>query len=86
MACSTYLLFGTLLSLSIEFSIKSISRRDARQLPDVVRVSNPYEEPEPPPAAVSAENTIQSCLPSEIWREVFEFKFQNFRKVRYLYC
>lgn len=62
-----------------------ISRRDARQLPDVVRVSNPYEEPEPRSVAATAINPIiQSCLPSEEWRELFEFRFQNFRKVCYL--
>lgn len=67
--------------------INIVSRRDARQLPDVVRVSNPYEEPEPPSTAGAVINTIiQPCLPSEGWRELFDFRFQNFRKVCYFHC
>ena len=66
--------------------MKIVSRRDARQLPDVVRVSNPYEEPEPSSTAVTVINTIQPCLPSEEWRELFDFRFQNFRKVCYFHC
>ncbi|CAA7260023.1 unnamed protein product [Cyclocybe aegerita] len=58
-------------------------RRDARQLPDIVRVPNPYEKPEPPPDASSSDDQTSSdspCLPSEQWRGMFELRFQNFRK------
>ena len=87
-ACSTCLPFGMQLFLcNITLPIKSLFRRDARQLPDVVRVSNPYEEPRPPSTAVATINTIvQSSLPSEEWRELFEFRFQNFQKVGCLHC
>ena len=64
--------------------------RDARLLPHITRVANPYEFPEVPPP--SALPTIAShegsgarsaaVLPSEEWRETFLRRFKNFRKVR----
>ncbi|KAH9850009.1 hypothetical protein C2E23DRAFT_870236 [Lenzites betulinus] len=59
-------------------------RRDARTLPHVTRVANPYEFPEAP-LAVSAAGPSQSTprrnvLPSEEWRETFLKRFKNFRK------
>jgi Survival motor neuron (SMN) interacting protein 1 (SIP1) len=88
MECSICSPFGICLSFFNKIlHIKIVSRRDARQLPDVVRVSNPYEDPEPPSTAMAVINTtIQSCLPSEEWRELFDFRFQNFRKVCYFHC
>lgn len=80
-------------SLSGEFSqsshyaiylIKELSRRAARQLPCVVRVPNPFETEEPAIAVShnsSNDSDGPSPLPSEEWRETFEYRFLNFRKV-----
>ncbi|KAF8969470.1 survival motor neuron interacting protein 1-domain-containing protein [Flammula alnicola] len=60
-------------------------RRDARQLPSTVRAPNPYEKLEPnSPITTESSNhqplPDQLQLPSEEWRELFELRFQNFRK------
>ncbi|KAI0368051.1 hypothetical protein BV20DRAFT_969629 [Pilatotrama ljubarskyi] len=59
-------------------------RRDARLLPHVTRVVNPYELPEVPPAAPlpgpSEPRIRRDLLPSEEWRETFLRRFKNFRK------
>ncbi|KAI0356468.1 hypothetical protein OH77DRAFT_1495299 [Trametes cingulata] len=59
-------------------------RRDARLLPHVTRVVNPYEVPEAPPSAPqpgpSEPRIRRDLLPSEEWRETFLRRFKNFRK------
>lgn len=61
--------------------------RDARHLPHVKRVVNPYEVPEvPPPSTIQTsgpgdELARIGILPSEEWRETFLRRFKNFRKV-----
>jgi len=57
-------------------------RRDARQLPLVTRVANPYEVPESsivlPPC--NSSRPTHPNIPSEEWRASFEKHFRNFRK------
>ncbi|KZT29346.1 hypothetical protein NEOLEDRAFT_1056217 [Neolentinus lepideus HHB14362 ss-1] len=53
-------------------------RRDARRLPHVVRVANPYEVPDVPPPLKDV--APHPSLPSESWRTVFQRRFRNFRK------
>ncbi|TFK43702.1 hypothetical protein BDQ12DRAFT_675416 [Crucibulum laeve] len=57
-------------------------RRDARHLPHVTRVANPYEVPEPSraPSPKSHSNVVHTLLPSKEWRTLFGTRFQNFRK------
>ncbi|KAH9927173.1 uncharacterized protein BXZ73DRAFT_49051 [Epithele typhae] len=61
-------------------------RRDARLLPHVIRVANPYELPQPPPpdegsnGSASSSSPRKNVLPSEEWRETFLWRFKNFRK------
>ncbi|KAI9066426.1 hypothetical protein FKP32DRAFT_1673944 [Trametes sanguinea] len=59
-------------------------RRDARMLPHVTRVANPYDVPEMSAAASlpgsSEPRTRPDILPSEEWREKFLRRFKNFRK------
>ncbi|EMD40899.1 hypothetical protein CERSUDRAFT_149434 [Gelatoporia subvermispora B] len=58
-------------------------RRDARTLPHVIRVANPYElqyEPIVAVAEASMSQSNQSFLPSEEWRDKFLKRFRNFRK------
>ncbi|KAJ7781041.1 hypothetical protein B0H16DRAFT_1496915 [Mycena metata] len=56
-------------------------RRDARQLPHITRVPNPYEIPErlphPPSDILPA---VHPELPSPEWRTLFETRYRNFRK------
>ncbi|RDB22542.1 hypothetical protein Hypma_009989 [Hypsizygus marmoreus] len=56
-------------------------RRDARYLPHVTRVANPYEIASPQPSR-SDTRTIPSHinLPSEEWRSIYEARFRNFRR------
>jgi hypothetical protein len=57
-------------------------RRDARRLPHVTRVANPYELPEPvPPPDLVQPDSSRSNLPSELWRSTFLTHFRNLRKV-----
>ncbi|KAJ7240342.1 hypothetical protein B0H12DRAFT_1135033 [Mycena haematopus] len=56
-------------------------RRDARHLPHVTRVPNPYELPErlpPPPSDILP--AAHPALPSPEWRTLFETRYRNFRK------
>ncbi|KAI0637968.1 hypothetical protein C8Q77DRAFT_1153660 [Trametes polyzona] len=59
-------------------------RRDARLLPHVTRVVNPYDVPEEslpaPLPGLSGTATQRDVLPSEEWRETFLKRFKNFRK------
>ncbi|OBZ76465.1 hypothetical protein A0H81_03747 [Grifola frondosa] len=58
-------------------------RRDARALPNVTRVTNPYEIPEKnADISVQPSDAIRSSnvLPSEEWRGTFLRRFKNFRK------
>ncbi|OCH92170.1 hypothetical protein OBBRIDRAFT_773857 [Obba rivulosa] len=57
-------------------------RRDARLLPRITRVTNPYEvQPEPAPTIdASTSRGTHSPLPSDEWRETFLRRFRNFRK------
>ncbi|KAF8165513.1 hypothetical protein B0H34DRAFT_671336 [Crassisporium funariophilum] len=53
-------------------------RRDSRQLPDIVRAANPYGIPEP--TVEHQTPSVQVELPSKEWRDLFEMRFENFRK------
>lgn len=57
-------------------------RRDARRLPHVTRVANPYELPEPVLPIGLEQPADSSCsnLPSEHWRSTFLTHFRNLRK------
>ncbi|KAG1755503.1 hypothetical protein EDB19DRAFT_1901722 [Suillus lakei] len=56
-------------------------RRDARRLPHVTRVTNPYELPEPaPPLDFVQSDSSRSNLPSELWRSTFLTHCRNLRK------
>ncbi|KAG0709817.1 survival motor neuron interacting protein 1-domain-containing protein [Suillus ampliporus] len=57
-------------------------RRDARQLPHVTRVANPYELPEPVQPLDLAQPAVctRTNLPSELWRSTFLTHFRNLRK------
>lgn len=82
-AYNTFLWFGTRYLLPLEL-ISRWSSRDARLLPHVARVTNPYElKEERIDVDAIAENTsiVRASLPSDEWREVFIRRFKNFRKV-----
>ncbi|KAF5388052.1 hypothetical protein D9615_000568 [Tricholomella constricta] len=56
-------------------------RRDARHLPHVTRVANPFETGIPQPS--QTDNRVipeHISLPSEEWLSLFETRFKNFRK------
>ncbi|PPQ65933.1 hypothetical protein CVT26_010695 [Gymnopilus dilepis] len=57
-------------------------RRDARKRPDTVRAHNPYEKPEVLIAERIApeRSSAQSFLPTEAWRDKFQYRLGNFRK------
>ncbi|KAF9821296.1 hypothetical protein IEO21_00904 [Rhodonia placenta] len=58
-------------------------RRDARTLPHVTRVVNPYEVKTEVSAAAAASDQMSTPhpgLPSEEWRDLFLRRFRNFRK------
>ncbi|KAK0498566.1 hypothetical protein EDD18DRAFT_1308743 [Armillaria luteobubalina] len=57
-------------------------RRDAKKLPMVTRVPNPYEIPDTMAPSTSARDSSSrhSSLPSTEWRAQFETRFRNFRK------
>ncbi|KAF9534732.1 hypothetical protein CPB83DRAFT_211992 [Crepidotus variabilis] len=56
-------------------------RRDARQRPDVIRAPNPYSQADSLDHEPSEDVDVESLqLPSEEWREQFEYRFLNFRK------
>ncbi|KAJ3841515.1 hypothetical protein EV361DRAFT_904866 [Lentinula raphanica] len=55
-------------------------RRDARKLPHVFRVPNPYQAEDPilpPPRSLE---TTHPSLPSPEWRSLLEIRFRNLRK------
>ncbi|KAJ7228468.1 hypothetical protein GGX14DRAFT_613018 [Mycena pura] len=56
-------------------------RRDARTLPHVTRVPNPYEIPERLPHPPSDTlPPVHPALPTEEWCELLQTRFKNFRK------
>lgn len=61
--------------------IHHVRRRDARQLPHVTRVRNPYEVSELKVAPTSTP-LFTNVLPCEEWRLAFQTHFSNLRKVR----
>lgn len=61
--------------------IHQATRRDARRLPHVTRVRNPYEVPETKVAPTSTP-LATNVLPCEEWRIAFQTHFSNLRKVR----
>lgn len=70
--------------LSLLWSVMLIvcHRRDARYLPQVTRVANPFEKEEPD--TVQRDNRVIPTfitLPSEEWRVLLVTRFRNFRKV-----
>jgi hypothetical protein len=54
-------------------------RRDARALPDVARVTNPYELPDNP--LLHDYTPSHPALPTLEWRTAYKIRFCNFRKV-----
>ncbi|KAJ3525240.1 hypothetical protein NMY22_g10661 [Coprinellus aureogranulatus] len=56
-------------------------RRDARRLPDVTRVKNPYA---PPPLSVPRPNrpntSVHPAIPTAQWCSILETRFRNFRE------
>lgn len=57
-------------------------RRDARHLPHVTRVANPFEKEEPPnPIQDNRVIPSHTILPSEEWRIILVTRFRNFRQV-----
>ncbi|KAF7301853.1 hypothetical protein MIND_00751200 [Mycena indigotica] len=54
-------------------------RRDARSLPHVTRVANPYALPEVTPPLPAGEKS-SAALPSPEWCALYESRFRNFRK------
>ena len=87
MECSTCLLFGALLYLFLEQSNSCIRRRDARLLPDITRVPNPYEStpsittPQAELAIDNVKDATEETL-SEEWRSTFLRRFKGFREAR----
>lgn len=84
--CSTSSWYGMSLLYKLRRSTLNIYRRDARKLPGTVRVANPYAQPEEsnvPPESSPRPQSVPTHLrpPSEEWRRVFEYRFNNFRKV-----
>jgi hypothetical protein len=67
-----------------------ICRRDARKLPSVTRVNNPFEGSCSDHIAASYDafgaSSTSTILPSTEWREVLKQRFTNFRKVCFLSC
>jgi len=56
-------------------------RRDARALPNVARVTNPYELPDNPLLPpVNDDHTPHPALPTLEWRTAYKSHFCNFRK------
>ncbi|KAF9076860.1 hypothetical protein BDP27DRAFT_1379779 [Rhodocollybia butyracea] len=55
-------------------------RRDARSLPHVTRVENPYQTAEPVLPPPRNLETTHPSLPSAEWRSLFEIRFKNLRK------
>ncbi|KAF8897725.1 hypothetical protein BD779DRAFT_397876 [Infundibulicybe gibba] len=54
-------------------------RRDARQLPQVTRVENPYETTHSPPLHTTPKPDCSHLLPSAEWRSSFEIRCKNLR-------
>jgi hypothetical protein len=67
-----------------------ICRRDARKLPSVTRVHNPFEGSGSDHVVASNDtfsaSSASTILPSTEWREVLKQRFTNFRKVCSLNC
>lgn len=64
----------------------NIYRRDARRLPNIKHVNNPYTLCPPQSAIQPLSEPTQnveapSPLPSKEWRSKFEHRFRNFRGV-----
>ncbi|KAG6336542.1 hypothetical protein ID866_2564 [Astraeus odoratus] len=55
-------------------------RRDARRLPHITRVRNPYEGPAVPIAQDTPRQSSSDVLPSEKWQTAFQLHFRNLRK------
>ncbi|KAF8640085.1 hypothetical protein AX17_001325 [Amanita inopinata Kibby_2008] len=56
-------------------------RRDARSLPDVTRVENPFEvTPYSLPPTISDFTPSHPALPCAEWRTIYQMRFRNFRK------
>ncbi|KAF5359033.1 hypothetical protein D9758_004770 [Tetrapyrgos nigripes] len=53
-------------------------RRDAKLLPHVTRVPNPYEKPLPPPRNPAA--TPHPAIPSEEWCSIMDTRFKNLKQ------
>jgi hypothetical protein len=80
MGCSTSSPFGKLPPHPQILAAKLSSSRDARHLPHVTRVPNPYEIPERPPPPSDILPAVHPALPSPEWRTLFETRCRNFRK------
>ncbi|KAJ7068476.1 hypothetical protein C8F01DRAFT_979630 [Mycena amicta] len=55
-------------------------RRDARRLPHITRVPNPYELPERLPPTSDRLPSAHPALPTPEWCALYETRFRNFRK------
>lgn len=59
-------------------------RRDAKLLPRVTRVPNPYEIDEKPQISLTVDEASPSAhayMPSQEWQDLFLRRFRNFRQV-----
>ncbi|KAI0089125.1 hypothetical protein BDY19DRAFT_944290 [Irpex rosettiformis] len=57
-----------------------VVRRDSRALPHTTRVTNPYEINEQTQQVVDLTEPTSDRIPSEEWRELFLYRFKNFRQ------
>jgi hypothetical protein len=82
----------SLLGMTRLFSLTSCDafvryRRDARYLPHVTRVANPFETANAnPPQEDNRVIPSHITLPSEKWRALLEIRFKNFRKASSAGC
>ena len=60
---------------------RCINRRDARKLPGVKHVANPYAFVPPKPSQAICHTKAAPLLPCKEWRSNFERHFHNFRGV-----
>lgn len=67
--------------LSYGITCRRINRRDARKLPGVKHVANPYAFVPPQSNQLTCHTKADPLLPCKEWRSKFERHFHNFRGV-----